>query len=279
MHPLPDDSLTFTPFFSPLSKVDDKDWLFLVSDAKVVVLENNGAVSLPRLGDVRAAGLDVAESEFIGTLGATACRAALAPPSEGLNKNARLFPIRRLFPGLAQGLFQAAGCANQIIIWRGNTRFCGRCASPTRPRKQERAAVCTVCGHVVYPKISPAIIVAVVKDGRILLARSPRFPSDMHSVLAGFAEIGESLETCLLREVWEETGIRVQNPRYFGSQPWPYPDSLMVAFTAEYLSGDIRLQGSEIAHAKWYAPHELPKIPDHGSIARRLIDWFVDTYG
>ena len=274
-----DEDFAFTPFFSPPSAAQDLDWLFLVSNAKVVVLENDGAISLPRVGDLRAAGFKVAESEFIGTLGKISCRAAPAPQPEHLPENPRLFPIRRLFPGLAEGFFQAAGCANQIVIWRGNTRFCGRCANPTRPAKRERAAVCTVCGHLVYPRISPAVIMAVVKDGRILLANSPRFSRGMHSVLAGFAEPGETLEACLLREVREETGIRVQNPRYFGSQPWPYPDSLMVAFTAEYQSGEIRIQDGEIAHAKWYGPRELPKIPDQGSIARRLIDWFVCTYG
>ena len=129
-----------------------------------------------------------------------------------------------------------------------------------------------------YPRISPAVIVAVVRDKRILLARSTRFTSSFHSVLAGFVETGETLEDAVRREIFEEVGIQVRNIRYFGSQPWPFPDSLMVAFTAEYAGGEITLDDNEIVTADWYSAAELPRVPGKISIARRLIDWFTETY-
>ena len=110
----------------------------------------------------------------------------------------------------------------------------------------------------------------------ILLARSPRFPGKFYSVLAGFVEPGETLEECVKREIFEEVGIAVKNIRYFGSQPWPFPDSLMVAFTAEYADGEIQVDNTEIADADWFPSDRLPKIPPRISIARRLIDWFVE---
>jgi NAD+ diphosphatase len=124
--------------------------------------------------------------------------------------------------------------------------------------------------------MSPAIIVAVVKDKKILLARASRFPYEMYSVLAGFVEPGESLEACVKREVREEVGIEVKNIRYFGNQPWPFPNSLMVAFTADYAAGEIRIDETEIVDAGWFSANNFPLIPSKISIARHLIDWFAE---
>ena len=129
-----------------------------------------------------------------------------------------------------------------------------------------------------YPRLSPAIIVAVINDNRILLAHADRFASGLYSVLAGFVEPGEAFEECVKREVKEEVGIMVKNIRYFGSQPWPFPNSLMVGFTADYDSGKISIDGIEIKDAGWFKANDLPRIPGKISIARRLIDWFVERY-
>jgi NAD+ diphosphatase len=126
--------------------------------------------------------------------------------------------------------------------------------------------------------MSPAIIVAVVRGRTILLGHAARFPGAMYSVLAGFVEPGESLEDCVRREVKEETGVKVKDIRYFGSQPWPFPNSLMVGFTAEYAGGEITMDEKEIVDARWFTADSLPTIPDKISIARKLIDWFVETY-
>ena len=138
-----------------------------------------------------------------------------------------------------------------------------------------RAKECEECGRFDFPRISPAIIVLIEKGDALLLARSTRFPGSFFSVLAGFVEPGESLEEAVHREVKEETGILVKDIEYFGSQPWPFPDSLMIGFTAQYASGEIRIDGEEIAEAGWYKSHSLPQIPGKLSIARQLIDWFV----
>jgi len=141
----------------------------------------------------------------------------------------------------------------------------------------ERAKVCSKCGFRTYPRISPATITAVTPGNQILLARAKRFPSELYSVIAGFAEPGETLEECVKREIMEETGIDVKNIRYFGSQPWPFPDSLMIAFTADFEGGEIRIYKKELVDARWFTADALPKIPDKLSIARRLIDRFIEN--
>ena len=135
------------------------------------------------------------------------------------------------------------------------------------------------CGLVNYPRLSPAVIVAVIKDHQILLATSPRFKAAFYSVLAGFVEPGETLEECVKREIREEVGLEVKNIRYFGSQPWPFPDSLMVGFTCEYAKGELTLDQNEILQAAWFEADKLPPIPGKISIARKLIDWFVEQNG
>jgi NAD+ diphosphatase len=143
---------------------------------------------------------------------------------------------------------------------------------------EERCMVCHDCGLTNYPRISPAIIVLVRRQGQALLAHSARFPSAFYSTLAGFVEPGETLEETLEREVREESGISVTNIRYFGSQPWPFPHSLMVGFTADFAGGEIVVDGKEIMDARWFSADQLPEIPPKLSIARQLIDaWVADV--
>jgi NAD+ diphosphatase len=172
-------------------------------------------------------------------------------------------------------LMAVAGRANQFVDWARTHQFCGGCGQPTRDKADERAKVCPSCGLVNYPRVSPAIIVAVLKGDRILLAQSTRARNSFFSVLAGFVEPGETLEDCVRREVREETGIAVDGIRYFGSQPWPFPNALMVAFTATYAGGELAIDLSEIVNAGWFGADELPPLPGKHSIARRLIEWFV----
>jgi len=167
-----------------------------------------------------------------------------------------------------------------LTYWDQATRFCGSCAAPMRRRDGELAKVCSSCGHSIHPQIAPAVIVAVVRDGKLLMAHSLRSRGNMFSVLAGFSEPGETLEHTVAREVYEESGVVVRNVEYFASQPWPFPDSLMIAFTAEYASGVLVAQESEIRELRWVAPSELPEeIPGTYSVARRLIEWFVSEHG
>ena len=215
----------------------------------------------------------------IGAAGGIRCCAAVLNSELGLEEPFSLAELRPLFGLIDFELFWMGARALHLLHWDSRSRFCGVCGSPNREKGDEIAKVCASCGEIVYPRISPAVIVAVVKDGKILLANANRFNAKLYSVIAGFVEPGESLEQCVHREVMEEMGIRVKNVRYFDSQPWPFPDSLMAGFTAEYESGTLTVDKRENDHADWFAPDELPKIPAKVSIARRLIDWFIAEYG
>ncbi len=173
-----------------------------------------------------------------------------------------------------EGLFFIANRLYAEMDWRNNSRHCGRCGCLTK-EGDDRGRICPACGNRTYPVISPAIIVAVEREGKILLAHNASFPGKRYSVLAGFLDLGESLEEALKREVMEEVGIEVGSIEYFGSQPWPFPRSLMVAFRAKWESGDISVDGVEIDHADWFSPGDLPEIPGGASVSRKLIDDFI----
>lgn len=178
----------------------------------------------------------------------------------------------------------AAGRAVQLVEWARTHRFCGRCATPAVLSDGERSMRCPACGLLAFPRLSPAMITLVTRgepgpDQEALLARGVHWTSPMYSCLAGFVEPGESLEGAVLREVTEEVGITVRNPRYFGSQPWPFPNSLMTGFFAEYEAGDIVCDPTEIVDAGWYQRDDLPMIPPGISIARKLIDAWVSGPG
>jgi NAD+ diphosphatase len=185
--------------------------------------------------------------------------------------------LRDYFGLLQEDLIWIAGRANQLVDWNRNHQYCGKCGQPNKDKSDERAKICPGCGAVNYPRLSPAIIVAVTKQDQILLANNKRFKTGYYSVLAGFVEPGENLEECVAREIREEVGITVKNIRYFGSQPWPFPNSLMVAFTAEYAAGEIDVDTSEIVDAGWFTGQTLPSIPPRITIARHLIDWFLEN--
>ncbi|GHV37468.1 hypothetical protein FACS1894187_14260 [Synergistales bacterium] len=175
--------------------------------------------------------------------------------------------------------FVKAGAAFQYMNWLRLTRFCSVCGGAMSPREEDKGLLCGSCGRVVYAPLHPAIIVAVERDGKLLLAHNARMPTKRYSVLAGFVEPGESLEQTIAREVMEEVGVEVQDVRYFGSQPWPFPCSLMLGFTARWKSGEIHPDGLELNDAGWYAPEDFPEIPPGMSISRKLIDDFAVRMG
>lgn len=183
--------------------------------------------------------------------------------------------LRVAYHSLDEADFRAAGAARQKVTWRLTTRFCSGCAARLEPDPDGEALRCAACGRLHFPPVSPAVIVLVQRGRRALLARSPRFEEGVYSTLAGFVEPGESLEECAHREILEEVGVRVTNLRYFGSQPHPFPHSLMVGFVADWLEGDIRIDEDEIEDARWFDADELPVLPHPMSIARALIEDFV----
>lgn len=183
--------------------------------------------------------------------------------------------LRRLLGSLDPHVWNVAGRATQITDWYRDNQKCGRCGEQMEMDANERSMKCPVDGLTVYPRLSPAVIVLVEHpDGRALLATNVawRGPKPMYSTLAGFVEPGESLEDCIHREIFEEVGLKVTDIRYFASQPWPFPNSLMLGFFATYDGGDITPAPDEIADAQWFAADDLPTIPPRASIARALID-------
>jgi len=213
---------------------------------------------------------------YLGSLRGVPCWAAEAPADAGpLPPGHGWEGLRALFSVLDDAHFALAGRALQLVDWDRSHRYCGRCGTPTRAKAEERARACPACGLAAYPRIAPAVMALVRRERKILLARGPHFPLGMYSALAGFAEPGETLEQCLEREVEEEVGLKVSRIRYFASQSWPFPNSLMIAFVCEWAGGELRLQAGEIEEAGWFDVLQLPKLPSRISIARRLIDAVV----
>jgi NAD+ diphosphatase len=213
---------------------------------------------------------------YLGRLAGSDCWAAELPKDAAPPAGMSFEGLRTLFSVLDDAHFALAGRALQLVDWDRTHQFCGRCGTPTAPKPEERVRVCPACKLSAYPRVAPAIMALVHRRNRgrdeLLLARSHHFPPGMYSALAGFVEPGESLEQCLMREVGEEVGVRVEKLRYFASQPWPFPHSLMIAFVCEWRDGELKLQDSEIEDAKWFEVLQLPKLPSRISIARRLID-------
>lgn len=234
-------------------------------------VEDRTPPRLPTWAEATALGLD-GTAHFLGTIEGCECIALRLPSDAPEPPDWRYAGLRSLFFTLPEQLLALAGRASQIVEWDRTHRFCGACGAPTRDKDGERAKECPSCGLVAYPRVSPAMMVLVTRGNELLLARAHRFPQAMFSALAGFVEPGESIEDCVHREVLEEVGVRIEPPVYFDSQPWPFPHSLMIAYTAEYAGGDIRVDGAEIAEARWFRVDALPDLPSRISIARRLID-------
>jgi NAD+ diphosphatase len=194
-------------------------------------------------------------------------------------KGFALVGLRSAHPHLTDELFAAAATALQKLEWIRSHHYCSRCGQPTDRHPTHEAMACRACGHLQFPRVAPAVIVLIEHGRRVLLARSPAFPEGMYSTIAGFVEPGESLEEAVHREVEEEVGVEVAQLRYFGSQPWPFPHSLMVGFVAQWAGGDIRIDADEIEDARWFDANGLPPLPPPLSIARSLLEDFLARVG
>ena len=263
--------------FTSSGDIPENSYLFVFFNDEVVVKKQEEVILIPTVWDIMHLNkLEATALQYIGTFSGKSYFAAKITSKDAFAEFTFL-KLRNAAESITEEYGALTFRAYHILNWLKNNKFCGCCghAMQVAAQPQEFAIKCVTCGHLVYPRISPAIIVAVIKENRILLAHSSRFPAGRYSVLAGFAEPGETLEDCVRREIREEVGIEVADIRYFGSQPWPFPDSLMIAFTAQFASGELTVDNNEIVSADWFPATALPEIPARGSISRQLIDWFV----
>ncbi len=258
------------------AQIERESRWFIFAASRLLVADGDGPLTVPLLQSPAALHLDVMRQQRIGAIDGVDCYAAEMTDGNAAPAGWKFQGLRSIFGRLPESLFTTAMLALHVLEWDRTSLFCGRCGAPLAMRGDLRAKECTACSRLVFPRISPAIIVAIERGDRLLLARSARFAEELYSVLAGFVEPGETLEEAVYREVKEEVGIAVKNIRYVGSQPWPFPDSLMVGFTADHESGEIAIDGEEIVDARWFTVDQLPSIPGPISIARRLIDAFIE---
>lgn len=253
-------------FSSALHPKDEKEahWFIFAGDQLLITcdkssLPNNNPFTLKR-------------SLYMGTLGNRHLFAGEAKTKEEAPQGWLWSHLRSLHGIIDEEHYAIAGRAFQLIDWDRSHQYCGCCGAATFLREYERCRECNRCGHLAYPKLAPAIMALVTNGEKLLLARSPHFPDKMYSVIAGFVDPGETLEQCVKREVFEEVGVDVKNICYFGSQPWPFSRSLLIAFTCEWESGEIHIDPLEIEEAAWFDSAHLPQLPSHLSMARILID-------
>ncbi|MFC2140876.1 NAD(+) diphosphatase [Acidobacteriota bacterium] len=263
----------------PKSKAHPALWFIFREDRLLVHAVDNDQYSIPLIKTLQELEITPTRTQYLGRYGNTCCYSAEIPGEKKSPENMFFLHLWGLYDCIDFDLFQIAGYAFHIMKWDQSSQYCGRCGTQTKNSENERAKICENCNLIRYPRISPAVIVAVIKENKILLAKASRFRKrNMYSVLAGFVDPGETLEECVKREIKEEVNIEVENIRYFGSQPWPFPDSLMIGFTADYKSGELKIDGDEIIDANWFTPGDLPNIPGKLSIARELIDWFIEKF-
>ena len=223
-------------------------------------------------------GLSALRTQFLGFLGEIPCFSAELESGSEAPPGMAFRELRGLFGRLSEDLMGMASRAVQVMDWDRTHQFCGACGAPTELYPRQLARVCPdpECRQMFFPRLAPAMIVAVERGSEILLGRSPHFPPEIYSVLAGFVEPAESVEDAVHREVHEETRIRVRNVRYFGSQPWPFPNSLMLGYQADYESGDVVPEPGEIEDAGFFHVDRLPKLfPGNISISQWLIHDFI----
>lgn len=250
------------------------DTAIAVSGGKILVKINAGTgFALPSCAEVSSIAAHADKPLHVGLLDGVPCWLYAFDSNFAQDaKDCEWREARPSFPLFSHDQWHAAVCALALFWWRKNHRYCGACGTPVVESDAERAMRCPKCGALFYPTPSAAIIVVVTKGDKILLAHNKNFRADMNSIIAGFVDPGEPLEETVSRELLEEVGIEIQNLCYVKSQSWPFPNSLMVAFRAEWKSGELKPDGAEIETAGWFGRGKLPQLPFAGSIARELID-------
>ncbi len=266
---LPND---FVPAIRPPAGAAPGAFAFAFRDRRLLVHTDGDGARAPRLDEIE---LEAVRRQYLGTYRGRDVVSLELPETAEAPDGMAFKDLRGLFFRLDEPLFWLAAHAVQIVAWDRDHQICGRCGTATEDHPQERSKRCPSCGLAHYPRLAPAVIVLVERGDEILLGRSPHFLPGVFSTLAGFVEPGESLERATAREIEEEVGVRVDNLRYFGSQPWPFPNSLMIGFRADYAGGEIAVDPDELEAAAWFSLDDLPRLPSEISIARALIDAWI----
>ena len=259
--------------------MNENSYIIILVENKILMTRQSDQLYIPTIREVENIILDSSLLLYIGKYEEKDCYCIRLSECNGLLSNQELID-RREVTHLTDNprIFMLIGVANHLFHWDSLNRYCGCCGNKTIDKLDERAKVCSSCGNIIYPRIAPATITAIFRGDQILLAHNQNFKEGLYSLIAGYVEPGEALEQCVEREIWEEVGIKVKNIRYFASQPWPFPDSLMMAFIAEYESGEVAVDNYEITDANWYRADNLPNIPTTDSIAGKLIRWYKEQY-
>jgi len=266
----------YNPVVTPNYKNNSPAYWFIFNSDKLLI--NCGKDNkIPFIKDLKDLNISPIRTHYLGTLEGHPCKCTEVSETNALEGMA-FIDLRSLYKMLDEDLFLLAGRAIQIVNWDKNHQFCGKCGSLTKIMENQIAKICPECGFISHTRLSPAVITAIIKNGKILMAKHSYGLKNRYGLIAGFIEVGETLEEGIKREVMEEVGLKVNNIKYFGSQPWPFPNSLMIGFTANYESGEINVDGKEIIEAKWFDVDELTPMPSKISIASELIDWYIENF-
>ena len=263
--------IEYVPLLTPPGERREPALWFAFQRSQMLVCRGDNGPSLPLCHDLTEHGLSPLRTQYLGVCDGRHCYTVEVEETAPTPAGWELIGLREFFGQVEDALAMLSGRAFQIIDWDRNHQYCSRCGTATLQRENERARVCPTCRRTTYPPVSPAVMVLVTRGREVLLARKPSFAPGRYSALAGFVEPGEMLEDTVVRETREEVGVEIRNIRYFGSQSWPFPHSLMVAFTADYAGGPITPDGVEIEEARWFDAAALPALPPSISISRRLI--------
>ena len=265
-------------FFSPenIDNSQESNLTIILKDQEFLTSKNSEFLIFEE-EDLKWSEMNLANKQFLGFLNNKPCYLSELTSESKIDDGTMLTPLRNLLGRIPDSLFTACSRSIQLSEWYKNNQFCGACGSKMQRHNSERAMFCTCNNLLIYPKISPCIIVLVTKGEELLLAHNKNFPGAFYSTLAGFIEAGESAESAIHREIYEEVKIKVKNIQYYGSQSWPFPSQLMLGYHAEYLEGDITPDGEEIDSADWFNYKKLPQVPTGNiSISGQLIESYIE---
>ena len=260
----------------PFSAIDGGDAVVLYAKKNSIMADDGNRI--PKASELKGTLDPQTMMMFGGTIDGVKCWGAHLPPVFNPPDGLAITESRLVFIHPDPDIACAVARCRTFVNWRNAHRFCGACGKPTAFADSDLAIVCPACGAMYYPQLAPAVITMITRNnGReVLLAHNKRFSTPSFSLIAGFVEAGESLEQAVAREIFEETGLTVQNIKYIRSQPWPFPNSLMLGFQAEYASGTAFPQDGELDQMGWFSRDNLPDLPNKGSIARRILDDFFN---